>query len=144
VKRSTGDLFALAIPLGEAIGRIGCFIGGCCYGKIANGLSWAVYDHDAWRHPTQLYLSFGAACCFAILLFAERKKLLPENSLFAMGGMLFCIDRFIVEFFREGATMVGSITLAQIGCCVGFAVFAFMFARKAAAWNHRNSILANP
>ena len=43
VKRSTGDLFALAIPAGEAIGRIACFIGGCCYGKVATGIAWAVY-----------------------------------------------------------------------------------------------------
>lgn len=33
ITRPTGDLFALAIPAGEAIGRIACFVGGCCYGR---------------------------------------------------------------------------------------------------------------
>lgn len=32
IRRSTGDLFALALPAGEAVGRIGCFFNGCCYG----------------------------------------------------------------------------------------------------------------
>ncbi|HTV73199.1 MAG TPA: prolipoprotein diacylglyceryl transferase family protein [Candidatus Acidoferrales bacterium] len=127
--RPTGDMFALAIPLGEAIGRIGCFVGGCCYGKIAAGLPWAVYDHGALRHPTQLYLSFLAAALFSVLLWVERRKLLPENGLFYLGGMAFCADRFLVEFFRDGATMVGPLTLAQLGCIAGFAVFAALFVR---------------
>ncbi len=127
--RSTGDLFALAIPAGEAIGRVACFIGGCCYGKVATGLPWAVYDHGALRHPTQLYLSFAALCCFGVLYALERRGVLPDRALFAIGGMLFCIDRFVVEFLRAGATMLGPITLAQAGCIVGFAIFATIFAR---------------
>ena len=72
ITRPTGDLFALAIPAGEAIGRIACFIGGCCFGKAAT-LAWAVHDHGAWRHPAQLYLSIAAAASFAILLVIERR-----------------------------------------------------------------------
>lgn len=127
ITRPTGDLFALAIPAGEAIGRIGCFVGGCCYGKIAS-VAWAVHDHDAWRHPTQLYLSFAAAICFATLLLVERRMRLPENGLFYLGGMLFCLDRFAVEFFRAGTATSLGLTLAQIGCCLGFAFFAAKFA----------------
>ncbi|HYL28003.1 MAG TPA: prolipoprotein diacylglyceryl transferase family protein, partial [Candidatus Nitrosotalea sp.] len=60
VTRPTGDLFALAIPAGEAVGRVACFIGGCCYGRAAS-VAWAVHDHAALRHPAQLYASFAAA-----------------------------------------------------------------------------------
>jgi phosphatidylglycerol---prolipoprotein diacylglyceryl transferase len=127
--RPTGDLFALAIPLGEAIGRIGCFIGGCCYGKVAGGLPWAVYDHGAWRHPTQLYLAILAAGCFACLLWLERRAFLPDGTLLYVSGMLFCIDRFIVEFFRDGASMAGPLTLAQLACLLGFAFCAMSFVR---------------
>jgi phosphatidylglycerol:prolipoprotein diacylglycerol transferase len=127
VTRPTGDLFALALPVGEAIGRIGCFIGGCCSGKIA-GVVWAVHDHGAWRHPTQLYLAVAAAASAATLLTVEKHRPLPQNGLFYLGGMLFCADRFVVEFFRDvGATPVG-LTLAQIGCGAGFALFAWKFA----------------
>ncbi|MBV8491498.1 MAG: prolipoprotein diacylglyceryl transferase [Candidatus Eremiobacteraeota bacterium] len=127
ISRSTGDLFALAIPAGEAIGRIACFVGGCCYGKAAS-VAWAVHDHGLWRHPSQLYLALGAAACFGLLFAIERRRLLPENGLFYLGGMLFCVDRFIVDFFRDVAPIGGSLTLAQIGCCIGFALFAWKFA----------------
>ena len=40
-KEPTGDAFALAIPLGHIIGRLGCLLGGCCYGTICN-FPWGV------------------------------------------------------------------------------------------------------
>ena len=127
ITRPSGDLFALAIPAGEAIGRIACFVGGCCYGKAA-GVAWAVHDHGAWRHPAQLYLSVAAAACFAALLAIERMRFLPENGLFYLGGALFCVDRFIVEFFREGPTTPLGVTLAQTACIAGFLFFAWKLA----------------
>ncbi len=126
ITRPTGDLFALAIPAGEALGRIGCFIGGCCYGKPAN-LAWAVHDHGALRHPAQLYLSLVAASAFLVLLAIERRRIVPENGLFFLGGMLFCAGRLGVEFFRANATIAGSLSLAQVGCCIGFGFFAWRF-----------------
>ena len=127
IRRPTGDLFALAIPAGEAIGRIACFVGGCCYGKVAN-VAWAVHEHGELRHPAQLYLALAAAASFAVLLTIERRYRLPENGVFYAGGMLFCIDRFVVEFFREGAATQLGMTLAQLGCTLGFAFFAWKLA----------------
>jgi phosphatidylglycerol:prolipoprotein diacylglycerol transferase len=126
IVRPTGDLFALAVPAGEAIGRIACFIGGCCYGK-ASTAPLAVYDHAAFRYPTQLYLSFAAAATFAVLLRLERKRALPENGLFYVAGMLFCATRFGIEFFRDGPSALGPLTLAQLGCAAGFSYFAWKF-----------------
>src|ERR1700693_5511408 len=97
IVRPVGDLFAPAIALGEAIGRIGCFVGGCCYGKVAT-VAWAVHDHDELRHPTQLYMSAGAALTFAVLIALERRRILPENGLFYVQIALFCALRFSVEF----------------------------------------------
>jgi phosphatidylglycerol:prolipoprotein diacylglycerol transferase len=124
IVRPTGDLFALAIPAGEAIGRIACFIGGCCYGK-ATTVALAVHEHGALRYPTQIYLSVAATAAFAVLLWLERKRMLPPNGLFYVQGMLFCMARFGVEFFREGNTAVAGLTLAQIGCVAGFGFFAW-------------------
>jgi phosphatidylglycerol:prolipoprotein diacylglycerol transferase len=124
VAQPTGDLFALAVPAGETIGRIACFIGGCCSGKIA-ATAWAVHDHGAWRHPAQLYLSAGAAVSFAVLLYVERRLKLPPNALFYAGGLLFCIDRFTVEFFRDVAAVTAGMTIAQLGCCAGAVVFGW-------------------
>ena len=122
ITRPSGDLFALAIPAGEAIGRIGCFIGGCCFGKAAT-VAWAVHDHDALRHPTQLYLAITAAGTFALLLWIERKRMLPENGLFYLQIALFCASRFTIEFFREGSVTSIGLSVAQLAAVGGF-VFA--------------------
>jgi prolipoprotein diacylglyceryltransferase len=58
VHQSTGDLYAISLAVGIAIGRIGCFLTGLCdnnYG-IATMLPWAINFGDGIpRHPTQLY-----------------------------------------------------------------------------------------
>ncbi len=103
--RPTGDLFALAIPAGEAIGRIGCFVGGCCYGKITTA-ALAVHEHGALRHPAQLYASAAAAASFAILVALERKGILPENGLLYVQIALFALTRFGIEFLIRGLQAV--------------------------------------
>ncbi len=128
ITRPTGDLFALAVPAGEAIGRIACFIGGCCAGKPSS-VAWAVYDHGAWRHPSQLYLSLGAAVTLAILLAVDRRRVLPENGLFYLQGLLFCSIRFGIEFTRDVAPAALGLTFAQLLCVAGFIGFATLLVR---------------
>src|SRR5580658_6403511 len=41
IRRSTGDLFAVAVSAGEAVGRWGCYFAGCCYGKPST-VPWAI------------------------------------------------------------------------------------------------------
>jgi phosphatidylglycerol:prolipoprotein diacylglycerol transferase len=120
ITRPTGDMFALGIAAGEAVGRIGCFVGGCCSGKVVTGAALAVHDHGAFRHPAQLYLSFSAALTFAILVYLERKRILPENGLLWVQLALFCIARFAIEFVRDGNVTPVGLTLAQIACLAGF------------------------
>jgi len=124
IVRPTGDLFAMALAAGEAIGRWGCFFGECCYGKIAPNLPWAVYEHGAFRHPTQAYLALAATAVFIVLWQLHRKPL-PENALFYIQGTLFCAARFGIEFFREGPTLLAGLTLAQLACLAGLAFFAY-------------------
>ncbi len=92
------DLTAPYIALGQAIGRIGCFLNGCCYGKPA---AWGIYFpvHQAKLHPTQLYETFGLLLIFVVLRQAIKA---PHK-----GGVIFvyylwlaAFERFIVEFFR--------------------------------------------
>jgi phosphatidylglycerol:prolipoprotein diacylglycerol transferase len=143
IVRPTGDLFALAVPAGEAIGRLACFIGGCCYGKVSSA-PLAVHDHGAFRYPTQIYPSLAAAATFAALLWLERKRALPENGLFYVAGMLFCVSRFGIEFFREGQSFAGPLTLAQLGCVAGFSYFAWKFCDLARAGRAQHAALLEP
>jgi phosphatidylglycerol:prolipoprotein diacylglycerol transferase len=114
IRRSTGDLFALALPAGEAVGRIGCFFNGCCYG-VPSTVAWAVYQHGAWRHPTQLYASLFAAALFGVLL-AMRGRMPREGDLFRLYLVLFGAGRFGLEFLRERTVAFGGLSLAQWVC----------------------------
>jgi phosphatidylglycerol:prolipoprotein diacylglycerol transferase len=126
ITRPTGDLWAVALAGGEAVGRIGCFVGGCCFGKAA-GVAWAVHDHGAWRHPTQLYLAAAAGCVLVLLLALDRYRL-PENALFYIQGVLFCALRLAIEFYRDGAPAFGGLTLAQWACIAGLGFFGWRLA----------------
>lgn len=113
IRRSLGDLFALALPAGEAVGRIGCFLNSDCYGTICT-LPWAVYQHGAWRHPAQIYSSAGAAAIF-VLLSRLRGRLPREGDLFRLYLVLAGTSRFLVEFFRVRTIGPEGLSLAQWG-----------------------------
>ncbi len=132
ITRPTGDLFAVAICVGEAVGRFGCYFGGCCYGT-ESGLPWAVWQHGAFRHPSQLYLS---ASCLAILgaMFLYDRTRPPENGLFFLQGALYCSARFLIEYVREGPRAVGGLSAAQWACLAGIIFFGtqlYRLVRKA-------------
>lgn len=96
--RTTLDLVAPYIALGQSIGRIGCFFNGCCYGKP---VSWGVYfpQYGARLHPTQLYETVGLFLAFLILKFAQTKQH-RQGMIFVLYLWLAAIERFVVEFFR--------------------------------------------
>ena len=123
--RPTGDLFAVALMAGEAVGRWGCFLGGCC-GGCACSLPWAIAGH----HPTQLYLSAACAVIFAVLLLAEKYGKPKENGLWYLQGVLYCPARFIIEFFRAGAERHAGLSTAQWVCLVGLAFFVYKLAKE--------------
>jgi len=127
LKRPLGDLFAVALMAGEAVGRWGCLVGGCCYGReVATGVgrpAYAVFQHGAWRHPAQVYLSLACAVILAVLLLLEKRRAFPENGLFLVQGVLYCIARFVVEFFRTADPAALGLTAAQWACIAGLAFF---------------------
>jgi len=128
IRRPTGDLFALGISAGEAIGRWGCFFAGCCGGKIApRGLPWAVWQDGAWRHPSQAYDSIANAAIFVLLLRLLRRNP-PENMLFFVQGVLYCAARFAIEYYRESSAAAAGLTLAQWACLAGFSYFGIRLA----------------
>lgn len=127
IRRPTGDLWAVALAGGESVGRIGCFVGGCCFGK-ATSVAWAVHDHGAARHPTQLYLSAAALVTLVVLLVLNRYRL-PENALFYVQGTMLCTFRFAIEFYRDGAPALGGLSVAQWACLAGIMFFGYRLAR---------------
>jgi len=92
------DLVAPYVALGESIGRIGCFLNGCCYGKeVAWGIFFPV--HGARLHPTQLYSFFGLLMIFFFLK-RYQKTTQVHGRVFAVYLLSASLLRFGVEFFR--------------------------------------------
>jgi phosphatidylglycerol:prolipoprotein diacylglycerol transferase len=114
----TGDAFAFALASGEAVGRIGCYFNGCCYGKVCS-LPWAIYQHGAWRHPTQIYSSLAAAATFCFLLWLRPR--VAKGQVFAIYLVLFGGIRLLLEPLRAdfGSGAAGVLAmLASLGLAI--------------------------
>lgn len=92
------DIFALSFAIGLFIYRIGCFLGGCCQGKVTS-VPWAIIRDGVAIHPTQLYESFFGLCLFLLLSFLGRKKRF-DGFLVLFALISYSAARFIIEFFR--------------------------------------------
>ncbi len=110
----TLDLFTPSLSLGHAIGRLGCFSAGCCYGKPTD-MPWGVlFTHPAAMavtgvpiHPTQLYEAFTEVGIFIFLMLFRKHKTF-NGQVFWIYVLLYSSARFIIEFFR-GDTARGFI-----------------------------------
>jgi len=108
------DLITPATALGYAIGRIGCFLRGCCYG-VECKLPWAVKFPEAagLRHPTQLYSLLTWLILFGVLWFLLTKRKF-DGQIFALGLILYSVYRFLIEFVRTNPQYF-HLTAAQWG-----------------------------
>jgi len=100
----TMDLAGLCVPLALAIGRIGCLLNGCCYGK-PTGLPWGIsYPVSTGiigaRHPTQVY-EFILDLALFVFLWWKKDSFARDGTAFWLFVMGYGAIRFLVEFFRE-------------------------------------------
>ncbi len=104
------DVLAPSVALAYSVGRIGCFLGGCCYG-VPTDLPWACSFQDPFNphlhtppsHPTQIYASLSNLLIFALLTRMQRPPH-PTGKVFWAYLVLYGVYRFVVEFWRIGAT----------------------------------------
>lgn len=124
------DTASVGALLGQAIGRVGCFLAGCCYGaKTSSELWWAVFYKGAARHPAQLYDILNALIGFGVIWYLKDKKLFP-GALLLLTIMLYSFGRVVVEFFRVGQH-IWLFTVSQIFFACLFAGASAVFAMKA-------------
>ena len=138
------DLVAPSLAMGIAIGRIGCFLNGCCYGKVCEQPWGVVFSESSpagmhfpgeHLHPTQLYESFLALFIFFVLLAADRRKPF-EGFLLWLFVILLSVSRVFIDpirqygtesiAFRSGALAVTNnqaFSVALILLSVGFMVY---------------------
>ena len=103
--------------LGHAIGRIGCFLNGCCYGRPTNGW-WAVRfpGHAGGAIPTQLLESAGLFILYVVLRRLQRPKILMRpGRVFGCYVISYSLLRFGLEFLRgDQSTWWVGLTLQQL------------------------------
>tara|TARA_B100001013_G_scaffold337541_1_gene257758 strand:- start:919 stop:1722 length:804 start_codon:yes stop_codon:yes gene_type:complete len=148
-----GDLIMPCIMIGLAWGRVGCFLNGCCYGKVSE-VAWTVtfpegspayewhyhnnlLEEGAQRslpvHPVQLYASLtAAAATLAFAWLCRRKRF--DGQIIGIAVVAYGVIRFVLEFFRDDqerilAGLTGS-QLFSIGLFVAGTVFYMMVKPK--------------
>lgn len=100
------DFYAPVLALGYGLGRISCFLAGCCYGRSCTA-PWAVtfpWDyHQTQRHPTQLYAVIWELVAFAILIQLERRKTFVKTpgKIFFIWLLMHSVGRLMMEYYRD-------------------------------------------
>jgi len=123
IKEKRGNLFAPGIAIGLAIGRIGCFLRGCCYG-IQTNLPWGVNFGDGiLRHPTQIYESIFALGMFIYLEKAKNKNPAP-GQLLKIFMISYFSFRFLIEFIRVEPVVLFGLTGYQLASLFVFGYYA--------------------
>lgn len=99
------DLYGVTIPLFHTFGRIGCFLGGCCYGQecswgfVAHGNTLVPELNDVRRLPVPLIEACCNFCIFLVLLYLFRKEA-QKGMLMFWYMVIYAPVRFVLEFFR--------------------------------------------
>ena len=113
------ELCMPSVPLGQALGRIGCFFAGCCYGRETDSCIGVTFHNSLYAPnnvkliPTQLISSAGDFLNMALLLFiAKRTK--KKGTVTACYIIFYSVGRFFVEMLRnDNRGSVGSLSTSQ-------------------------------
>jgi phosphatidylglycerol:prolipoprotein diacylglycerol transferase len=117
------DYVVPIIAVGIVLTKIGCFLGGCCYGKEtafflavqfpANSLAAQKYGIQHLVHPTQLYEAFSGLMLFFITLIALHKRRKFDGQFFLIFMILYIAVRAINEMFRGDVIQNYFFSLSQ-------------------------------
>ena len=126
-KNPTGDLFAVVVPVGIMLGRVGCILRGCCLGSVCKPAWFTMTDGNGIaRWPAAaVELLFNALMAGIILLFRRRGVLAGQH--FHLYLIAYGLFRFAHEFMRATPRVAGPLSGYQIAAlaiaalgCAGF------------------------
>ena len=122
---TVADLAAPYVALGQAFGRVGCFLNGCCYG--------------IGRHPVQLYSVAMLFAIFVVLVMWQRRRRF-EGEVFLGYSLLYSFKRFFIEFLRgDNPKVLSGLTFFQVISVAVFSAALVIFFIKARSWKKRSS-----
>jgi phosphatidylglycerol:prolipoprotein diacylglycerol transferase len=132
----TADITAPGIAFGLTFGRIGCWLNGCCFGRVTTAAAGVVFPRgsDAWRKqvdeglitkamsplpviPTELYEAAGCLILFLLLVLWVKPRKRKDGEV--LGALLagYAVLRFVLEIFRDddrGVFLHGLLSTSQI------------------------------
>ncbi len=141
IKKLDGWLWAdIAIPyvaLGQAIGRIGCLMAGCCYGRPTS-LPWGITFRISeiapvgiTLHPTQIYEALFNFMIFAVLFFRRNRVTFRGEQILSY-LFLYGATRAVVEAFRgdpRGWWLWGTVSTSQLISAVAVVIGIILYVR---------------
>lgn len=128
-----GDSIAVGAPLAQAIGRLGCTLNGCCFGKPSTLHSFftaVIYSprdtipREYWGvplYPTQIYFLLWNLLVFAVV-WSFRERLKPQGSLFFLYLSLYALGDFAIRFLRVNDPFLWGLHQGQVISLVMLAV----------------------
>lgn len=107
------DFTITALPLGHAFGRVGCFLNGCCGGRVAD--THSVLAAGLAHYPVQLYEACFNLGVYAFLTwFYLSHRGARKGSVLALYLMIYPVGRFLLEYLRGDERMrLGRLDIAQ-------------------------------
>ena len=113
------DIAVVSLILGQAIGRIACYFGDCCYGvEITNPtLQWfplGTFVNGAWHYSTFFYESFCNFGIFVLLLLLLLKKVKTRGVMLCLYLICYGAVRCVIETFRGDSLYIGSLKVSQL------------------------------
>jgi phosphatidylglycerol:prolipoprotein diacylglycerol transferase len=134
------DVLGSSLGLGPFIGRWSCFMNGCCFGSTTH-VPWSVrfpkysqvyqlqvnnglIDYNSSLseavHPVQLYESLTTLVIFLILSWFWKKNRDNPGLTFLTYVLMYCITRFVIEFFRGDVDRYSplNLTVSQFICLI--------------------------
>lgn len=140
------DIAAPSLALGQAIGRWGNFVNQELYG-VPTDLPWKIYIDPPYRlagyetqeyfHPLFLYESLWNLANMFLLIWLTRryKESLKQGDIFLVYLIVYPVGRFLLDFLRLDAAMIGGINTNQTAMAV-----VTILSALALFWRHRDQI----
>jgi phosphatidylglycerol:prolipoprotein diacylglycerol transferase len=153
---TTADAFAPGIALGHVVGRLGCFMAGCCWGKPTD-VAWGITFTNPLAaanvgtplgvalHPTQLYEAAAELIILIALLATERRGRNFAGRTFWIYMLAYAVSRFIIEIYRgDPRGSIGVLSTSQLISVILVPVSIFMLVRLARSNVSRGADRAAP
>jgi phosphatidylglycerol:prolipoprotein diacylglycerol transferase len=128
------DVLSPGGALAQGIARIGCFFGGCCFGKTTT--LWTGLGLD--RHPAQLYEA-GLDFALAFWLYRRLRSRVPVGNVFLAYAAGYSAIRFVLQFLRDDDTpnlLFGLAHSQYLSVAMIVVAMALLVQTKEAKWQN--------